>query len=129
MLNKKVTIGELGEQFVAQWLESQGYHILHSRFSCRWGEIDLIAQHPSSNTIAFVEVKTRSQYNWDANGLQAISETKQQKIYQTAQSFIAKYPNLAESYFRFDVASVTYQNNKNGTKFIIKDYLENAFEL
>ena len=65
-------IGSLGEDLVAQWLESTGWEILHRRFACRWGEIDIIAQHPGRTeellsrefptqdfTLAFVEVKTR----------------------------------------------------------------------
>ncbi|WP_373525121.1 YraN family protein [Nostoc sp.] len=38
-------IGVLGEDLVAQWLQSTGWVILHRRFSCRWGEIDIIAQY------------------------------------------------------------------------------------
>lgn len=39
-------IGSIGEDLVAQWLVSTGWEILHRRFACRWGEIDIIAQHP-----------------------------------------------------------------------------------
>lgn len=38
-------IGHLGEDLVAQWLQSTGWIILHRRFASRWGEIDIIAQH------------------------------------------------------------------------------------
>ncbi|MBH8574177.1 YraN family protein [Nostocaceae cyanobacterium CENA369] len=41
-------IGQIGEDLVAQWLESTGWVILHRRFACRWGEIDIIAQHPGN---------------------------------------------------------------------------------
>jgi putative endonuclease len=37
-------IGTLGEDLVAQWLQSNCWIVLHRRFSCRWGEIDIIAQ-------------------------------------------------------------------------------------
>lgn len=37
-------MGKLGEQLVAQWLQAQDWVILHHRWRCRWGEIDLIAQ-------------------------------------------------------------------------------------
>ncbi|MFN6570227.1 YraN family protein [Dendronalium sp. ChiSLP03b] len=40
--------GQLGEDLVAKWLESTGWVILHRRFACRWGEIDIIAQNPGS---------------------------------------------------------------------------------
>ncbi len=119
------TLGELGEQIVAEWLKSQGYEVIHYRWRSRWGEIDLIAKHQPSNTLVFVEVKTRSKGNWDQGGLKAISSTKQQKIYRTAQRFLATYPYLAEFYCRFDVALVGYQNNC----LIIKNYLENAFQI
>lgn len=37
--------GHFGEDLVAQWLQSTGWLILHRRFSCRWGEIDIIAEY------------------------------------------------------------------------------------
>jgi len=37
--------GHFGEDLVAQWLQSTGWIILYRRFSCRWGEIDIIAEH------------------------------------------------------------------------------------
>ena len=132
MFNDKcsmATIGELGEQIVAEWLQSQGYSIRYYRWRCRRGEIDIIAVNEPSNTLVFVEVKTRSDRNWDEGGLKAISLAKQQKIYQTAQLFLAKYPHLAEYYCRFDVALVTYQKEQSEVKLVIKDYLKNAFEI
>ncbi|HAX80139.1 MAG TPA: hypothetical protein DCY88_30965, partial [Cyanobacteria bacterium UBA11372] len=36
-------IGILGEDFVASWLQAQGWTILHRRWRCRWGELDIIA--------------------------------------------------------------------------------------
>ncbi|HHP7230371.1 MAG TPA: YraN family protein [Xenococcaceae cyanobacterium] len=128
MMNERSS-GELGEQVVAEWLESQGYCIKHYRWRCRWGEIDLIAENKSCNLLVFVEVKTRNNHNWDEAGLKAISLAKQRKIYQTAQLFLAKYPYLAEYYCRFDVALVEWIKAKDKIKLRIKDYLENAFEV
>lgn len=139
-------IGVLGEDIVAQWLQSKGWIILHRRWRCRWGEIDLVARrdphqgraegaegagemgrnppitspsHPliprssplasrPSPLLAFIEVKTRSQNNWDAGGLLAITPKKQAKLWQTAQCFLTTYPDLAEYPCRFDVALVSY---------------------
>jgi putative endonuclease len=115
-------IGDLGEDLVAQWLKSTGWEILHRRFSCRWGEIDIIAQyHDKKDTatektanhqnsiLAFVEVKTRSTGSWDAGGRNAITPQKQAKLCSTAEFFLAQYPEKADYPCRFDVAIVFSQ--------------------
>jgi len=116
-------IGNLGEDFVAQWLELQGWEILHRRWRTRWGEIDIIAiapdgemgkltnyQLPITNyplpTIIFVEVKTRRRRNWDNDGILAVNATKQAKIWQGAEIFLSQRPDLADYPCRFDVALV-----------------------
>ena len=124
-------IGELGEDLVAQWLQSTGWIILHRRFSSRWGEIDIIAEYhevtgkeqgsrgeyPTSHSLlAFVEVKTRSSGSWDAGGRSAITPQKQAKIWRTAGMFLAQYPEKADYSCRFDVAIVYCQRiSKNLT--------------
>ncbi|MEH2069219.1 MAG: YraN family protein [Nostoc sp.] len=129
-------IGSLGEDLVAQWLQSTGWVILHRRFCCRWGEIDIIAQHSGGSgeqesratiitfnsqlsaqhsILTFVEVKTRSLGSWDAGGRSAITPQKQAKISRTAGIFLAQYPEKADYICRFDVAIVYYQESKKMT--------------
>jgi putative endonuclease len=99
-------LGPLGEAFVAQWLQQQGYQLLAQGWHCRWGELDLIAQD-SDGTIAFVEVKTRSRGSWDEGGLLAITPSKRQKLIRTAQTYLAQMaPDLdPNAPCRFDVAA------------------------
>jgi putative endonuclease len=99
--------GKQGEEVVAQWLIARGGKILHQRWRWKRGEIDLIAIE--SNTLLFIEVKTRNRSNWDADGLLAITHQKQARIISTAQLFLIKYPHLAEQPCRFDVAIVRHQ--------------------
>ena len=104
-------IGDLGELLVCRWLELENYRILERNWRCRWGEIDAIAQDRTTQLIAFVEVKTRGDRNWDENGLLAVDSRKQQKILQTASLFLAKFPHLAELPCRFDLGLVSYQSH------------------
>ncbi len=113
-----LNIGALGEDLVAQWLRSQDSKILHQRWHCRQGELDLIAQKHSHQgktglqqqpILLFVEVKTRSPKNWDADGLLAMTPKKQTKLWQTANFFLADNPDLAKLPCRFDVALVSCQ--------------------
>ncbi len=99
-------LGELGEEIVAQWLISQRWSVLHQRWRCRWGEVDLIAKTPRLDYLVFIEVKTRSLGNWDQDGILAMTPRKQAKIWQTAELFISQSPHLAQFRCRFDLALV-----------------------
>ncbi len=147
-------IGSLGENLVSYWLESQGWQILHHQWHCRYGEIDLIALKREQATLpllSFVEVKTRSQRNWDQGGLLAITPSKQAKLIQTAELFLSDRPHLIEYPCRFDVALVGCDRHPtqtsvsqdiptfphlikigqpfslNGYRLILQDYIESAF--
>ncbi|MEM8721486.1 MAG: YraN family protein [Cyanobacteria bacterium P01_G01_bin.39] len=144
-------IAVFGEQLIARWLELQNYELLEQNWRCRWGEIDLIAQDRATKAIAFTEVKTRSLFNWDADGLLAVDTAKQHKLIQTASLFLAQNPHLAELPCRFDVGLVSYSHYKSPRynnpplsqihhlkidqpimidryQLTIKDYLEAAFD-
>lgn len=109
------TVGELGENLVADWLQLQTWQILQRRWRSRGGEIDLIVLSKSQAILAFVEVKTRSAGNWDLGGRLAINHRKQDKIYQSASIFLSLYPQWSDFSCRFDVALVSCQKSSQSS--------------
>ncbi len=143
-------VGALGEAFIARWLQRQGWTILHQRWHCRWGELDLVIgqsqpELPQLTAIAFVEVKTRRDRNWDEDGKLALTHQKQTKLWKTAQSYLLAHPHLAELPCRFDVALVACQKLSGsvdlasingdttaivkGYQLTIQEYLPDAFRV
>ena len=114
----KGTKGAWGEECAAAYLRRHGYRILARNYSCRFGEIDVIAQN--DRYLAFVEVKTRS-----ADGLshpfEAITPSKRAKVIKTAQYYLINHETNLQP--RFDAAAVFTENGA-----LVKiEYLENAF--
>lgn len=133
--------GELGEEVVAQWLIASGAKILHRRWRWRRGEIDLIGIE--SDTLLFIEVKTRDRRNWDADGRLAITPQKQARLFNSAELFLVRHSPLAEYACRFDVAIVRNQSINQpidgtylhiltdltaGRCLLLLDYLPGAFD-
>ena len=95
--------GCLGERIAADFLVGQGYEILEMNFTCRVGEIDIVAFDDSE--IVFVEVKSRHSAG-ALNPIHAIDKRKQAKIIKAANVYLNKhYTDMPPS--RFDVAIVT----------------------
>jgi putative endonuclease len=123
-LAKQRKAGWLGEAFVEKLLRRSGWQILAMRWRCRYGEIDIIAV--DRHTLTFVEVKTRSDRNWDYNGSLAITPQKKQHIYEAALEFLAHHPELSNHNYRFDVALVHKSTNE---QFRLREYIESAFSI
>ena len=94
--------GPAGEDYVARWLEKQGFGIEVRNYPSRFGEIYIIARN--SQYIVFVEVKTRESGSM-VSAVEAVTMNKQRKILLTAQLYLQKSPCALQP--RFDVAAVT----------------------
>ena len=85
-MNIKKIIGNMGEDKIAWNYRVKGYKIIARNFSCKYGELDIVAQKGS--TIAIVEVKTRKNANF-AHAKDYVDYKKQAKIKNTADIFLS----------------------------------------
>jgi len=74
-------LGAYGENLAAEFLQRRGFKILEKNFSCRAGEIDLIALDGAE--VVFVEVKTRTSDNYGLPEY-AVDWRKLQKILKSS---------------------------------------------
>lgn len=118
MGSNHLTTGELGEKAAADFLATNGYKIIATRYRCKIGEIDIIAWQGS--TLVFVEVKTRRGYGYGAPG-EAVGRAKQAKIIRTAQ-FYLRGKGLDDCRFRFDVTEIVVLGDK-----VSINHITNAF--
>jgi putative endonuclease len=141
----KTELGTLGETLVANWMQTQGWRPCDRQWHCPWGELDLVMATGPANRqgqLAFIEVKTRSQGNWDAYGLMAITRSKQAKLWKAAQLYLLKHPQWAEAVCRFDVALVACRSGQkpggnpaqqlalaDGRYLVLQDYIDSAFDV
>ena len=101
-INKRVT-GSFNEQSAAEYLIDNGYTILERNFSCKKGEIDIIAK--KDNMIVFVEVKYRSSKRY-GYAIEAVNYRKQQTIRQVAMYYLTTRYKRCDIPCRFDVIGI-----------------------
>ena len=95
-------VGNLGEQTAKNYLIKNGYKILTTNYSCRLGEIDIIAM--DKECLVFIEVKTRTsgKYGHPEN---AVNYWKKKHLELTARNYM-DYKRMGNYIARFDVVEV-----------------------
>lgn len=105
---KRHIIGMQGEKFATNYLLSIGYKILERNFSCKQGEIDIIAKEKQE--YVFIEVKTRQNFHYGTPA-QAVTQKKQKNIWNATKYYIYSH-HLENKYIRFDVIEIYKSKNK-----------------
>lgn len=114
---KNKILGAFGESLACEFLTRDGYRVLDRNFSCRAGELDIIAVQ--DETVVFIEVKTRSSGKYGLPS-DAVNRAKQQKIVKTALYYMQKN-KLLDYMCRFDVIEITFDEENNHKINLIKD--------
>ena len=112
-------LGDYGEIIASRYLRKHGYFIVSANYTCRLGEIDLIAE--DKKYLCFVEVKTRSE-NMKYAPADAVDIAKRTKIIASSQLFMKSYKVNKQP--RYDIIEVYFQNDEP----IKLNHIENAFD-
>ena len=112
-------LGMYGEIIASRYLREHGYYVISANYSCRLGEIDLIAD--DKKHICFVEVKTRSE-NMKYAPADAVDSAKRKKIIATSQLFV-KENNISKQP-RFDIIEVYFEKEEP----VKLNHIEGAFD-
>ena len=115
-------LGRWGEALAADELRRKGFRIVAAGWTCRFGEIDLIAE--DKKYISFTEVKLRKNDNV-AQAREFVDRRKQERVRTAAQLYLAEHPTELQP--RFDVMEI-YAPDGMQTKRPRLIFLENAFE-
>ena len=111
-------IGKIGEEVAANLLIEKGYAILARNYRIGHLELDIIAL--KDDTIAFVEVKTRS-VNYLVSPQEAVDYRKRNLIVNAADSYMRNFNRTENA--RLDVITVLHQYGK----VVSVEHIEDAF--
>jgi putative endonuclease len=95
-------LGRYGERVACKWLELHGWTVLWQRFRNGHRDIDIVAQ--KELTIAFVEVKTRSDLHF-GDPILAVGYYKLEQLWRSAAVWIIRHGKPGWEY-RIDVICV-----------------------
>ena len=114
--NHKRERGQIGEKLAEEFLRTQlGWRILARNWSCRRGEIDIVAE--DAGTIVFVEVKARDQETvFDPES--AVDLMKRNRIREAARAYLNRW--TAHSPYRYDVVAVWLTGNSDAARIELR---------
>lgn len=114
-------LGRFAEEYAAQRLQKDGYRVTARNFTCRSGELDIVAER--DGIIVFAEVKARSSRGLCAPR-EAVTPAKMKKITSAALAFLQRYPSDLQP--RFDVIELIV--DKDGSRVLSYDHIVRAFD-
>ncbi len=120
MTRKRLDLGVLGEKLALKEIRARGYRSIIRNYSCKLGEIDLIAR--DEDTLVFIEVKTRRNRS-TGYAKEAVNLKKRRQLSKVALYYM-KTNEYFDSRARFDVIAVNVGGGEPEIEIV-----KNAFEL
>jgi putative endonuclease len=95
-------VGQQAEELAAEFLVSQGYVVVERNFTCRFGELDLVALR--DGLVCVVEVRMRSSNMWGDPAL-TVSWAKQRRVLKATLHYLMRQ-GWTGRMVRFDVIAI-----------------------
>ena len=118
---KNRLLGRWGERLAAGFLREKGYALRDANWSCRFGELDLVAEN--GRFLCFVEVKLRKSAAY-GSAAAFVDRRKQDKVRTAAMLYLSRHPTELQP--RFDVIEIYASQGEHTARPEIF-HLENAF--
>ena len=109
-MNNKQKIGKYGEQLACTYLQKNNYNIIERNFSCLQGEIDIIAYDIKNKELVFIEVKTRTNFNYGIPS-EAVNIRKQFHIINSIKYYVHS-KKITNTFIRIDVIEIVFHKNR-----------------
>jgi putative endonuclease len=113
--------GTRSERAAARFLKGKGYRILARNFSCRHGELDLIAL--DGDCVVFIEIRSTAEDD-AARPAASVDDAKQRRLTNLALHFLQQHRLLGRP-ARFDVLAVSWPAGHREPVIV---HYPNAFE-
>ena len=94
--------GLSGETVACAHMLGMGWEVLATRYTCRGGELDVVAKE--NGTLVFAEVKTRKGARFGTPA-ESVNQRKRKRMLSAAESYLSEN-NLGDTDCRFDVIEV-----------------------
>ncbi len=101
MPSDKKLLGAFGEDAACRYLQRHRYKIVGRNYSCRFGEVDIIARN--RKYLVFVEVKLRKDES-HGEAMEFVTPAKQRRVIAAAERWLQQNPTKLQP--RFDVIEV-----------------------
>jgi len=103
-----MSFGRWGEEAASKYLKAKGYRIIDRNFSCKLGELDIIALDGAE--LVFIEVKTRRNQSY---GLpcEAVNAAKIRHLKRMAAYYTSVFP-AAQQDVRLDVIEILMRDGR-----------------
>ena len=118
-------LGKQGEKLAGNWLEKNGYEIIHRNWRYGKGEIDIIARKIRCDDnlvqrefLHFIEVKTRN-HSSVGNPEDNVTRKKFKKLQWVAGEYLFRNPGI--KWIQYDILSITTHPDKDPDYFLLAD--------